>query len=397
MPISTHLACPNLVRGGREYHPADLLLSLLLALTLVSAQEASESTIEVIEVSGYVDDSVLRYLREAVIAASTTDRELAIVQFDAEAVVGSEAELLETVELLSRPPLPVVGWLTPENAIARGGVEQLLAATPFVAAQPGTDRGGVDVDLEAPSIRQLIQALDGRVIRDGDPPLQTITSEGAEGITTVPVTFTQPGLWHRFTHLGARPEAAFFFLVMGLTISAFEYFALGPGLAAATAALSLFLAGYGMAVVSPRPAALAAAALGVLVFGAGHQKGGVLAFTVLGTGLLAWAGFNFSLDPVLAPVGTLGVVFTILAVLFFFLLAIPAVSRARFSTQTIGRDSLIGLSGNALEDFNPDGLVEIEGARWPATAHRAAGIRAGDAVVVKAVAGREVEVEPREN
>ena len=325
---------------------------------------------------------------------------LVIVQFDAEAVVGSEEQMAVTVELLSQPPLPLLAWLSPGDAVARGGVERLVDAAPVVAAQPGTDRGGVEVDIEAPSIRQLVQSLDGQSIRPGDEPLSTLTSDvpdSEEGVTTVPVTFTQPGLWHRFTHLGARPEAAFFFLVLGLSVAAFEYFALGPGLAAAAAALSIFLAGYGMAVVPPRPSALAAVLLGLLILVAGNQRGGVLAFTVVGTGLVTWAGFNFSADSVLAPVGAIGIIFSLVTVLFFFLLAIPAVGRARFSTQTIGRDGLIGRPGLALADFDPDGSVEIDGARWPATAHRAAAIKQGDPVVVTAVVGREVEVEPREN
>ena len=375
-------------------------LPLFLLAAACANQVPTEAEIEVIEVTGYVDDSVLAYLRDSIEAAAEADRELVIVQFDAEAVVGSEEELAATAELLSQPPLPLVAWLSPEDAVARGGVERLVDAAPMVAAQPGTDTGGVEVDVEAPSIRQLVQTLDGQAIRSGDEPLSTITSDvpnDEEGVTTVPVTFTQPGLWHRFTHLGARPEAAFFFLVLGLSVAAFEYFALGPGLAAAAAALSLFLAGYGMAVVPPRPSALAASILGLLILVAGNQRGSVLAFTLLGTGLVTWAGFNFSGDAVLAPVGVIGVVFSVLTVLFFFLLAIPAVGRARFSTQTIGRDGLIGRPGLALADFDPDGLVEIEGARWPATAHRAAGIKQGDPVVVTAVAGREVEVEPREN
>jgi membrane-bound ClpP family serine protease len=82
-----------------------------------------------------------------------------------------------------------------------------------------------------------------------------------------------------------------------------------------------------------------------------------------------------------------------LAALFFFLLAMPTVQRARLSTQTIGRDSLVGHTGKALVDFGPEGLVEVDGARWRATAHREAGIRERDEVVVTGVDGLYLEVD----
>jgi membrane-bound serine protease (ClpP class) len=87
---------------------------------------------------------------------------------------------------------------------------------------------------------------------------------------------------------------------------------------------------------------------------------------------------------------------SVLAVLFFFLLAMPTVQRARFSTGTIGRDGLIGESGVALDRFDPDGMVEVNGARWRATAHREAGLVAGSEIRVAGVDGMFLEVEPTE-
>jgi membrane protein implicated in regulation of membrane protease activity len=87
------------------------------------------------------------------------------------------------------------------------------------------------------------------------------------------------------------------------------------------------------------------------------------------------------------------VLLSVLAALFFFLLAMPTVQRSRLSTQTIGRDSLIGRTGVAIGDFNPDGTVEVGGARWRATAHRESGIGDGSLVVVTGVDGLFLEIE----
>ena len=88
-----------------------------------------------------------------------------------------------------------------------------------------------------------------------------------------------------------------------------------------------------------------------------------------------------------------GVVLTVLAAIFFYLIAMPVVARSRFSTGTIGRDRLIGRTGSALTSLDPEGIVEVDGARWSARSHREAGINEGDPVTVTAVQGLMLEVE----
>jgi membrane-bound ClpP family serine protease len=54
---------------------------------------------------------------------------------------------------------------------------------------------------------------------------------------------------------------------------------------------------------------------------------------------------------------------------------------------------MIGETGTALVDFDPDGLVEVRGARWKGTAHREAGISSGDTIEVTGVDGLFLEVD----
>jgi membrane-bound serine protease (ClpP class) len=72
----------------------------------------------------------------------------------------------------------------------------------------------------------------------------------------------------------------------------------------------------------------------------------------------------------------------------------PIAVRSRFSTPTIGRESLIGEVGEAAVDIDPDGVVLLRGARWRARTNRATPIKAGDAVRVVAIDGATLEVEP---
>ncbi len=408
-----------------------ILVLLLFGAALAAAPVETGGQVTVIEVGGLLDDATLRFLVASIEDAATDGSEIAIVQLNSPAAIGSLGTLEEASRILGNPPLPLVVWLGPAPAVAGGGAAQLLSSGVEVAAAPGTRIENwepaiaattatvaprpdalelpytvetVDpelVDRIAPSIRQLIQDLDGETfLVDGqERVVATITqAETGDGITTVPATFTQPGLLHRFLHLGARPEATFFFLAMGLTVAAFEFYAVGPGLAAVAAAISLFLASFGLSVLPVNWWAVAGALTAIWLLTASYQKGGILGLNLLGSGLLTWAGFSFSAGEPQVRTGVVGVVLSVVAVLFFYLLAIPTMGRARFSTKTIGREGLVGKKGLAITDVSPEGVVEVEGARWPATAHRESGIHSGAEIVVMAVKGWRLEVEPgREN
>ncbi|MDP9144776.1 MAG: hypothetical protein M3N43_08795, partial [Actinomycetota bacterium] len=254
------------------------------------------------------------------------------------------------------------------------------------------EESGLDLQ---PTIRQYLLELDGQTFTTSKGPVTVATVMPFEdGFTLKPVTFHQPDLGTRFFRLAATPEAAFFFLTMGLTIASFEFFAIGPGVAAGVAALSLLVAGWGIVTLPVRSWALGLVVLGWAILTSAYQKGGVLALTLLGAVMLQVAGTFLVNGSGQIDARWYLVLPSVLAVLFFFLLAMPTVQRARFSTQTIGRDGLIGERGVALAGFDPDGVVEVNGARWRATAHREAGLSEGSEVVVAGVDGMFLEVEP---
>lgn len=406
-----------------------LLLSVLLVPLIAGAQE-DQRRIDVIDISGPLDAPALDFVIETIEQSAERGSEAVIIELDSRGVVSDPGPFEELLAVVSDPPLPLVVWVGPAPARAYGGALDLLAGAPLRMAAPGTELGfgrptfiardtgpvanlppalesetiTVDgpidglVDATSPAIRQLIQELDGVAIpvRGTDRVLSTLTTTeigGVEETTAVPVTFHKPGYWARFLRLAVTPEAAFMFLVAGLTVAAFEFYAIGPGIAAAVAAVSLFLASYGLAALPVRWWALALALLGWAALTASYQRGSVAAITGLGT-LLLLAGGLWYVDGApqleMNPVVTVVVVLSVLA---FYTVAMPTVARSRFSTRTIGRDHLIGSRGIALVDFDPDGEVEVDGARWRASAHREAGIHQGDTVRISEVDGMVLEVE----
>ena len=400
------------------------LLVLLLGIPVVALAQDDANGIDVVDVSGPLDASALDFMSDSIEDAAASGQELVVLQINSKAVL-DEGGMDRLFQLVQNPPLPIAIWIGPAPASAFGAIGNMAILHDQSAISPGSESGisipavigmervsplpdpdsGLYDALPAeesgfelqPTIRQYLQDLDGRVfVTTAGPVTVSTIKEFDDGVTLKTVTFKKPGFATRFFRLAVTPEAAFFFLVVGLSMVTFEYFALGPGVAAGVAAVSLILAGWGVVNLPMRWWALALALTGWGVLTAAYQKGGVLVMTVGGAVLLQVAGMFYvdgggQIDPrwyLVLP--------SVVAVLFFFLAAMPTVQRARLSTQTIGRESLIGHQGTALVDFDPDGLVEVDGARWRATAHREAELQLGSQIVVTGVDGLFLQVDPLE-
>lgn len=414
----------------RRFLLSTLLLAVVLA-PLVAGAQTDERRLDVVDISGPLDDGAIEFVIETIGQAADRGSEAVILELDSRGVVADPEVFEELLALTADPPLPLIVWAGPAPGRVYGGALELLAAAPLSIAAPGVELGYASptyiagkpgtigpiparlesevvvvdgpieglVDDTSPAIRQLIQELDGVAIPVGgsDRVLSTLTTseiQGEEQTTAIPVTFHKPGYWARFLRLAVTPEAAFMFLVAGLTIAAFEFYAIGPGIAAAMAAISVFLAAYGLATLPVRWWALALALLGWAALTASYQRGSVAAITGLGTVLMLVGGLFYVDGAPQLEMNPVVTVVIVLSVLAFYTVAMPTVARSRFSTRTIGREHLIGSRGVALVDLDPDGEVEVDGARWRASAHREAGIHQGDPVRVAEIDGMVLEVEP---
>ena len=353
-------------------------IAAFLASSLAVAQTEAK-TADVIDLSGVWDERIIEFAIDSIeTAAASGEVEYIVLAIDSEGVVAGTEQLVELASIVAEPPLPVVTWIGASPAKAYGGAGQIALAADVVLAAPGSEIGYLEptiageeastpvIDLsalgdlvdgaslvedtplfdevgpESAAPRQVGQFLNGMEVAtaDGVVVLQTVR-EFEGGVTNLETIIREPNVVDQFFRLAASPEAAFFFLVAGLTVAAFEFYAIGPGIAAGTAAVSLVLAGYGLAVLPVRWWSVALAILSVLLMAWSYQRGGILLFTILGIAGLAVSGFFFTdAAPQISP-SIPGVLLTIGSAAFFFLLAMPTVARSRFSTQTIGREGLI--------------------------------------------------------
>ena len=210
---------------------------------------------------------------------------------------------------------------------------------------------------------------------------------------SVDVSFAKLALLPRLLHTVASPSVAYLLLMAGMVLIVFEFFTVGIGLAGGAGAGFLVLAAYGLAVLPTRPLALGLLTLGMVGFGIDVQTGAPRVWTGIGAVSLV-AGTWILYDGVPLPLIT--AVLTLLGVFLFMLAAMPSVVRARFSTPTIGRETMVGEVGSATAVLNPEGMVRVREALWRARTNRATPIAQGDPVRVIGVEGLVLQVEPVE-
>ena len=415
-----------------------LSFAVLCAAAMIVAAPASADgpVVDVVEISGPIDARLTEFVEQTL---AETDAILVVLQVNSEAAVDDAA--LRLIDLVADPRVPLVVWVGPQPAVAQGVAARVLAVAPIRAAAPGVlvghmapgiagsgetaeavagdfpgmaDLGVVSdrieigvqpvpglVDIVSPSIGQLIVGLHGHevLVRGEIVTLSTAVADVAEDGSEVlrpsqDVRFSKPGIITRSLRLAIDPEMTFMFLVAGLAFIVFETYAAGPGLAAAVGVLSLLISGYGLAVLPVNWWALAATLAGILAYTIDFQRNDLGWKSLLGTGLLLYGGLALVDGGDQIHTSWWAIVLIVLGAALFFGFALTTVARARFSTQTIGREHLIGKVGTAGSDFDHEGIVVLDDARWRGRTERAANIAEGDPVTVVAVDGIVLEVEP---
>jgi membrane-bound serine protease (ClpP class) len=422
-----------------------LSVFLVLAAVLISGaafgQATDDDPIVIIEIDGPMDQRLIDYTRGALEGESA---HAFILKIDSPGVSsGDLAPLFETMLAL---PVPIVSWIGPTPAAAYGGAAYIANNADIRTAAPGVQigyldpsvhrgedeppmvRGGDDpdrflavgveladttrtvtpesptiygfVDRLEPALGQLILSLDGEVVERAGQTfvLSTASVESIDGVERPvairPVKFIRTGLLDRFLRLGARPETAFLFLLIGLAFAMFEFYAAGGGLMAFVASISLIISGYGLATLPIWwPAiVMVVVGIGLLVWGFIQNRTDWRA--VVGSLLLVAAGTLFTTTRPQYPPAMWMVILAVAASVTFIWYALTTVVRGRFATPTVGRENLLGRRCLTVTGLEPEGVVLVDGERWLATADRGVEIHPGVPVEIVGLTGLVLEVDP---
>jgi membrane-bound serine protease (ClpP class) len=399
------------------------------------AQDApgpSTAPVDVFEVSGYIDAPVADGIARAITRAEHDGAQALVLQMNSPGAVLSRGRMTELAQRIHDSSVPVTIWVGPSGSSAKGLAGQLLGAAVVTGMAPGSRIGdfgdllqlaagpldfgsatarlrtgtlgetdaraqgalkvGVN-DTGTPTLGDFIVVLDG--VQAGAKTLDTATvvQKGSElrRERNGPTRFAKLGILPRLMHTVASPPVAYLLLTIGFCLLVFEFFTAGVGIAGAVGAGCIVLGCYGAAALPTRPWAFALLALSILAFAIDVQTGvprfwtgmGVVAYVV--ASVFLYDGMTLSWITLLAGIG---------GVLLAFLAGMPAMVRTRFATPTIGREWMIGETGEAVVAVDPDGVAVVRGAQWRATTNRATPIPAGDPLRVVAIDGITLEVEP---
>ncbi len=406
--------------------------------TVVTPGGATIAPVDVLQVSGFMDDILVAEIRDAIERADDSGAQALILQVNSDGTVVDDSVVEALLEDIATAPVPIGVWVGPTGSRFYGPAAQMLAVADVTGMAPGARVGYFGVPLSIPSAEidfgiaeetlrngsvglSEARALDifrQRINDEGIPTVtsmlqamngyeelgvtlvtteQVVTDDGNTRFDTVAIVrFSKLSLIDQLFHTVASPPVAYLLLLTGLALLVFEFFTAGVGVAGVVGAVCTFLAFSGLAVLPTRTWAVVVIGLAMLAFSVDVQVGiprfwtGVgLVLTVIGTWFLFEPLPGASMRP-----GWIALITGVGGIALTFIVGMPNMVRTRFATPTIGREWMIGELGTVIDDVDPDGVVEVGNGRWRARTNRATPVMRGDEIRVAAIDGITLAVEP---
>lgn len=243
------------------------------------------------------------------------------------------------------------------------------------------------IDLIANNTADLLKQTDGRVVLVNDHPYQLHTKD-------LKIETIEPDWRSRLLAVITDPSVAYILLLIGVYGIFFEFFNPGFMLPGVIGGICLLLALYALQLLPINYAGLGLILLGIIFMGlealapsGALAIGGIIAF-VSGSILLLDVSSGYAIPRLL--ILTMSV---ITATFFAFLILL--VLRSRRRKVVSGREELLGMTVEAIEDFTTDGWVKAHGELW--RAHSTQPLKKGQRVKVTGIDGLVLQVKPENN
>ncbi len=425
------------------------LLLLVGPLSLVAGAQddpasdpafANAGFVEIVEVSGLLDDVLTDAIESAIIGANVDGARAVVLQVNSIQAVITDERLNELAAVIVESPVPVSAWVGPSGSRAAGKVAQIVGVTDTVGVAIGAKLGPTGTQVLDPAQfgevwganQQLLestdltweQAIDAGIVAcdivEVDELGNPLTPEDAlarcanatlgdflvsldtfesrvidteDGPRLQPLTavrFRGLSVLDQLMHTVASPPVAYLMLVIGLALLVFEFYSIGIGIAGAIGAVFLALGGYGIAVLPIRTWALVFVVVSMLAFCIDVQAAVPRAWTHIGMVLfVVGTVFLYPEDDV--SMSWIPMVVAVVGMGIVMYRGMQLMVRGRFSTTAVPRDFLIDETAIVV-DVGTDGMgtLEVRGAPW-----RGQGLdrfEVGDEVVVSGVDGLILEV-----
>jgi len=418
------------------------LLVLAAAGALLPAPASAAAPVATIQIDGVISPVTVRLVEAALTRAQSEGAGALVIQLDTPG--GLERSMRLICQRLLNAEIPVIVYVAPTGSRAASAgvfitmaahVAAMAPATNIGAAHPVAIGGGVDkesmkkiendaaafartiavergrnaewaekavrlsvsitereavklkvVDLVADSLPDLLDKIDGRVVKVAKGPV-TLQTRGAV-VKTIEIGFRD-----RVLNVITDPNIAYILMMLGMLGLFFELSNPGVILPGVIGGISLILAFFALQSLPINYAGLLLILFGIVLLIAEIKVvshgvlaiGGIVALA-LGSLMLFDApevGFRVSWWVILPTVG---------ATAGMFLVAVGAGLRALRASSPVGGSALVGQTGVARGALSPEGQVLVQGELWRAVA-RGAPVAEGARVRVVDANGLTLTVE----
>jgi membrane-bound serine protease (ClpP class) len=421
-----------------------LLVGLLLAFRLTVAAQ----TVRVITVDAAIFPASAQFIHEAIQRSADRGDECVVIRLNTPGGLLKSTRMIVTDILTSR--VPVVVYVSPAGAQSASAGSFITLAANIAAMAPGTNIGAAHpvnlqggekdsimnekatndaaafirtisekrhrnvrwaedavrksiaitetealrdsvIDLIAPSIPELLRAIDGRrvVVEGGERTLRTASAA---------VTEEEMGWKFRLLDVLNDPNIAYVLFLLGLYGLLFELYNPGSIFPGVVGFIAIVLALYSLNTLPVNFAGLALIVFGVVLF--------VLELKITSHGILTVGGivslllgsvmlFNpeSSLEVIAISWGV--IIPAVLCTSLFFLFIIGIGIRAQSRKPVTGAEGIVGEQGEAVTSLSPGGQVRVHGEVWNAVTSGAP-LPAGCKITVEAVRGLTLTVRTSE-
>jgi membrane-bound serine protease (ClpP class) len=237
------------------------------------------------------------------------------------------------------------------------------------------------IDLVAVDVRDLLDKIDGRHV-EVEGQVKVLATKGAR------IAEHAMDWKHRILDILSDPNIAYIFFLLGIYGLMFELYNPGSILPGVVGVICIIVAFYSLHTLPINYAGLALIIVGIILF--------ILELKIVSHGLLAVGGVislllgsimlidsESSLEFISLSWGV--IIPAVLCTALFFLFAIGMGIKAQRRKPVTGSEGIVGETGEAVTELNPEGQVRVHGEIWNATAESGV-IRKGDTVVVRRVA-----------
>jgi membrane-bound serine protease (ClpP class) len=423
-----------------------VLLWLAVAWGVGGSLAAAPGPVMVATIAMSINPVTADFLSSAIERAEEEKATLLVIELDTPG--GLDTSMRQMVQEIIRTPVPVAVYVSPPGSRAASAGVLVTLAADIAAMAPGTNigaahpvgigGGGMDntmarkvendaaayarslaekkgrngkwaekavresasltetdakkqrvIDLVAPSLKDLLSAIDGRVIEKGGEKV-TLRTKGAE-ITRIPMGFR-----HRVLSALADPTIAYILMMIGIYGIFFELSNPGAVFPGVVGGISLILGFYSLQTLSANYAGFLLIALAMILFILEIKIASHGALTIGGIISLALGSimlFRSSADPYLRI--SWGVILTMVGLTaVFFGTVVTLAVRSQLRQPATGSEGMIGETGVAVADFTGKGKVFVVGELWDAECLLP--LRKGDKVTVVKRKEMTLVVKPQE-